>query len=120
MTAAARKPRQRPRLARGEASSPSSSSPSGIAALAATMAEMQADLRGVHARLDRLDGPQRPPADYVPLKVAAGLSGFSVETMRTRAVNREVDALRIGGKWFVKSPGIWESSRPARGGKVAA
>jgi hypothetical protein len=106
----ARKANQRPALPRrvptadrirGQ-NAPKFATPSPIAQLAAALAEVQHDLRQLAERVDGLCAPQRPPSDYVPLKVAAAVLGFSIETMRMRAVHREVDARRVGGKWFVK------------------
>ena len=98
MSAPARKANQRPRQARRDPS------PSPIAALAATLAEMQADLRGIHARLDALSGPPLPPLPegFVNLRTAARESGFSAEAVRLWAISRAIGAMRRGGAWFVK------------------
>jgi hypothetical protein len=111
MTAPARKTHQRPRAARREAS--------GVEALAAQLAEMAADMRQLAERVDALDGPQRPPEGFVPLKRAAAVTGLHPETLRLRCVHREVDAVRVGGRWYLDIEKL-EPSKPARGGKVAA
>jgi hypothetical protein len=97
-----------------------SAAPSPIDQLALALAEVQHDLREFGKRLDALTAPQRPPPGFVALKLAASLAGYSIETMRLRAVHREVKARRIGGKWFVKLRGKLEDSKPSGRGKVAA
>ena len=50
-------------------------------------------------------------ADYVPLKVAAGRTGFSPETIRLWAVRQLIQAQLRGGRWFIH----WASPVPDSG-----
>jgi hypothetical protein len=106
---------QRPRLAGALAGGAAS----GIEALALAFAELAHDVRQLSGRVDAMTAPQRPPKGFIALKVAAWSTGLCVESLRLKAVNREVPALRIGGKWFVKIEKL-EDSKPSPGGKVAA
>jgi hypothetical protein len=90
--------------------------PMAAEAVAGFLAQMRHDLDVVMARLDQMDGPQAPPEGYKPLKRAAATLGFSVETLRRRALARTVASVQLGGRWFIRC-GIKESSSHAADGK---
>jgi hypothetical protein len=100
MTTAARKSRQQPAPRRRRVIDASNTEASPIEQLSAQLAEQAADIRDLRARVDAMSGPQRPPDNFLPLKRAAGLVGYSIETLRLRCL-REAIGIRIGGRWYL-------------------
>jgi hypothetical protein len=70
-------------------------------AVAAFIMELRHDVDVLMARFDARDGPQPAPKGSLPLKRAAAVLGYSVETLRRRAVARAIPSVRVGGRWHI-------------------
>jgi hypothetical protein len=82
-----------------------------VTALTVVVAELRADIETLAARFE----PEQPRAGYVALKAAAARVGCSGEHMRQLCIRGQVDAHRVGNKWFVDVAALEFSNKPRSG-----
>jgi hypothetical protein len=78
---------------RADTASPAADHHAAVAALQRTVAELE-------ARVAQLE---QPPAEWVPLKLAAYAAGVEYETARTWVIRGLVEGRREGGRWLVNT-----------------